>query len=222
MQQAGTACLEKSFCLCNAAVHQHLSKSPAPVLGSSSLSIYPPIVSANNGALHIYSISHLGAGDKAAVRAGTKGHRRRVPNPGSCPRGCPRVGLAPDPVPGPSAWAPSKSADAARGVTAAPTRVEAAVRGHGRFTNEVLTPPGSSRPYGNRGHFVCSCRFSFYFLSIPLVWGLLDARGQTPPGESRPFPRGLSGIPIKNFSLLRGQHHPRSSCLSAMSASCRL
>lgn len=90
MQQAGTVCLEKSFCLCNAAVHQHLSKSPAPVLGSSSLSIYPPIVSANNGALHIYSIFHLQAGDKAVMRAGStrKGHRTRVPNPGSCPRGC--------------------------------------------------------------------------------------------------------------------------------------
>lgn len=148
MQQAGTVCLEKSFCLCNAAVHQHLSKSPAPVLGSSSLSIYPPIVSANNGALHIYSIFHLRAGDKAVMRAGStrKGHRTRVPNPGSCPRGCPRVGLAPDPAPAPSAWAPSQSADAARGVPAAPTRMEAAVRGHGRFTNEVLTPPGSSRP----------------------------------------------------------------------------
>lgn len=46
--------------LCNAAAHQHLSKSPAPLLASSSLSIYPPIVSANNGALRIYSIFHPG------------------------------------------------------------------------------------------------------------------------------------------------------------------
>lgn len=65
MQQAGMACLEKSLSLCNAAVHEHLSKSPAPVLGSSSLSIYPPIVSVNNRALHIYSIFHLSISEHA-------------------------------------------------------------------------------------------------------------------------------------------------------------
>lgn len=93
MQQAGAACLEKSFCLCNAAAHQHLSKSPAPVLGSSSLSIYPPIVSANNRALRIYSIFHLGAADKAAVRAAWP---RRAPHA----RDTGHVSPAPAPVPG--------------------------------------------------------------------------------------------------------------------------
>lgn len=32
MQPAGTACLEKSLSLCNAAVHQHLSKSRARLI----------------------------------------------------------------------------------------------------------------------------------------------------------------------------------------------
>ena len=101
MQQAGTACLQKSFSLCNAAVHQHLSKSPAPLLGSSSLSISPPIVSANNGALHIYGIFRLrGACDQAARR----GHVSPT-QPLS-----PRLGLLAHLL-----WVPSRSADAARG-----------------------------------------------------------------------------------------------------------
>lgn len=53
MQPAG---MEKSYL---SAMQQCTSTFPSPVLGSSSLSIYPPIVSANNRALHIYSIFHL-------------------------------------------------------------------------------------------------------------------------------------------------------------------
>lgn len=47
------------------AMQQCTSTFPSPVLGSSSLSIYPPIVSANNRALHIYSISHLSILERA-------------------------------------------------------------------------------------------------------------------------------------------------------------
>jgi len=108
-QAGGTACLEKPFSLCNAAAHQHLSKSPA--LASSSLPIYPPFVSANNRALSIYSIfRHLAACRKTSLRA-SKPPTWAPPPP-------------PERAPGPSAWVPSKSADGSgeRGVTPAPKR----------------------------------------------------------------------------------------------------
>lgn len=47
------------------AMQQCTSTFPSPVLGSSSLSIHPPIVSANNRAPHICSIFHLGISERA-------------------------------------------------------------------------------------------------------------------------------------------------------------
>lgn len=47
------------------AMQQCSSTFPSPVLGSSSLSIYPPIVSANNRAPHVYSIFHPGISERA-------------------------------------------------------------------------------------------------------------------------------------------------------------
>lgn len=78
MQQAGMACLEKSF------ISLQCSSALAPFQVPCScarliqpLSIYPPIVSANNRALHIYSIFHLGACHTASMRGSSSETARR-------------------------------------------------------------------------------------------------------------------------------------------------